>query len=542
MLGDFDPNRLTMQQICAKTQYHGGPPGQHIGGYCHVQEKRVVFDISNNAQISSVLSNPRTMLGWGWTGDPWTHRSNHGPLMYQMTVDRVDDYTTSQASHPGLYGATEVDTVRLYRTGGFSYYAGFPPLWISQDKQNNIEAANVGGYCHRSAGSGPMIREVWFSDEITPRYEWTWNNFIASLGIRFYCYQRCACTFQPSPTDNTAAFWMKPQVKIWRFLHGYEARQNADGSLTYEKVGASSSSGQVLPAPSQGGTHCAGPCGMDGRAFCSSPWPTALLGPIQQMQEPPDPIIEAVKPRPGSHELTTCGSFCKSVLDCGRKDTEAAASDTDCTCATPSPAQWRYLGFDAVVPAAVCLALMATTTISEPLHRRDFVRDGGRLRYVDEKGVEMGLCREERAWCKVRLGQDVQLKLKPHTFRMDDLAIILLSRVASATKRIIRIENDIPANISVDNSTKRHPRYLTSVTSIQLMLIHDYGSYSNRFTRLVTQRLFPEWVWHLIGYRPVDFCCQNFIKWLAARFIGAEYLFATGSTNGPSQRLKISPE
>lgn len=59
--------------------------------------------------------------------------------MYQMTVDRVDDYTTSQASHPGLYGATEVDTVRLYRTGGFSYYAGFPPLWISQDKQNNIE-------------------------------------------------------------------------------------------------------------------------------------------------------------------------------------------------------------------------------------------------------------------------------------------------------------------------------------------------------------------------------------------------------------------
>lgn len=108
-----------------------------------------------------------------------------------------------------------------------------------------------------------------------------------------------------------------------------------------------------------------------------------------------------------------------------------------------------------------------------------------RLSAVDPR---MGLCREERAWCKVRLGQDVQLKLKPHTFRMDDLAIILLSRVASATKRIIRIENDIPANISVDNSTKRHPRYLTSVTSIQLMLIHDYGSYSNRFTRLVTQR------------------------------------------------------
>ncbi|KAL8692232.1 MAG: hypothetical protein Q9218_002708 [Villophora microphyllina] len=388
MIGDFDPNRLTMQQICAKTQYHGGPPGQHIGGYCAVEHpstpvRRVVFGISANSQVNPVLSNARTMLGW------------------------------------------------LYRTGGYSFYAGFASLYISQDKQNNIEcrgalppfglpppytidhfanlqelcasrlsggypAANAGGYCHRSAGSGAMIREVWFSDEITPRYEWTWNNFIASLGIRFYCYQRCACTFRPSQTDNTAAFWMKPQVKIWRFLNGYEASQNADGSLTYGQVGASSSSGQVLPAPSQGGTQRAGTCGAVGTAFCPSPWPKALLGPIQQMQEPPDPIIEAVKPRPGSHELTTCGSFCKSVLDCGRKNTEAAASDTDCTCATPSAAQSRYLGLDAVVPAAVCLALMAVPSVSGPLHGRDFVRDGGRLS-VGVLWIERWDCAESSA-------------------------------------------------------------------------------------------------------------------------------------------------
>ena len=32
----FDPNSVSMQKLCAKTQYHGGPPGQHLGGFCPV--------------------------------------------------------------------------------------------------------------------------------------------------------------------------------------------------------------------------------------------------------------------------------------------------------------------------------------------------------------------------------------------------------------------------------------------------------------------------------------------------------------------------
>ena len=134
-----------------------------------------------------------------------------------------------------------------------------------------------------------LIREVWFSDEITPRYEWTWNNFIASLGVRFYCYQRCACTYRPTRRDSTERMWMHPYVKVWRFVNGYDVTQNPDGSLTYGPASASTSSGQILPAP-QGATQHSGTCGPNNTDFCPSPWPTALLGPIQQIQVPPDPI------------------------------------------------------------------------------------------------------------------------------------------------------------------------------------------------------------------------------------------------------------
>lgn len=232
-----------------------------------------------------------------------------------------------------------------------------------------------------------MVREVWFSDEITPRYEWTWNNFIASLGIRFYCYRHCACTTRPSRVDSTGPVWMKPQVKIWRFLNFYEAIQNADGSSSYGPVGGSSSSGQILPAP-QGGTQRAGTCGATGAGFCASPWPTALMGSIEQVQAPPTPQLAAVKPKPGSHELTTCGSFCRSVKDCAGAKTEAEARGTDCTCAVPSPGLAKFLGLDAVVPAAVCLALTAVNKVSRPLHGRDLRADRGGLKYLDEKGLE----------------------------------------------------------------------------------------------------------------------------------------------------------
>ena len=47
--------------------------------------------------------------------------------------------------------------------------------------------ANAGGYCHRSNpegqyGSTEYENYVWFSDEMTPRYEYTWGggNFFLS--------------------------------------------------------------------------------------------------------------------------------------------------------------------------------------------------------------------------------------------------------------------------------------------------------------------------------------------------------------------------
>ena len=78
IIGDFNPNLVTMQQLCAKPQYRGGQPGQHIGGWCdlirlpripgwpvsdRLPSGMIAFDISAGAQINSLLANERVMLG-----------------------------------------------------------------------------------------------------------------------------------------------------------------------------------------------------------------------------------------------------------------------------------------------------------------------------------------------------------------------------------------------------------------------------------------------------------------------------------------------
>ena len=31
---NVNPNKVSVQKLCAKPQYNGGEPGQHVGGYC----------------------------------------------------------------------------------------------------------------------------------------------------------------------------------------------------------------------------------------------------------------------------------------------------------------------------------------------------------------------------------------------------------------------------------------------------------------------------------------------------------------------------
>lgn len=64
-LGDFNPNLLTMQQLCPKPQFGGGLPERHVGGWCDspaLSVPQLAFDINPAARLNSVLSNPRVYL------------------------------------------------------------------------------------------------------------------------------------------------------------------------------------------------------------------------------------------------------------------------------------------------------------------------------------------------------------------------------------------------------------------------------------------------------------------------------------------------
>ncbi|KAL8731381.1 MAG: hypothetical protein Q9166_003473 [cf. Caloplaca sp. 2 TL-2023] len=71
IIGDFNPNTLTMQQLCAKPQYGGGLPDQHVGGWCErwisvpppvMSPQNMAFDISPAARVNQILANPRVFL------------------------------------------------------------------------------------------------------------------------------------------------------------------------------------------------------------------------------------------------------------------------------------------------------------------------------------------------------------------------------------------------------------------------------------------------------------------------------------------------
>ena len=66
MINGFDPNLLTMQQLCALPQY-GGQSNLHIGGWCDARSDdrmkwHLSFDISPESNANPILANPRVML------------------------------------------------------------------------------------------------------------------------------------------------------------------------------------------------------------------------------------------------------------------------------------------------------------------------------------------------------------------------------------------------------------------------------------------------------------------------------------------------
>ena len=285
-----------------------------------------------------------------------------------------------------------------------------PPRDFADHVTPFSSGANAGGYCHRSElPDGTPHREVWFSDEFTPRHDWTYggNNVFASMAIRGYCKFRCACAKDPLPSlhkNDTTALLMRSQ--IWNIVAGQSLRENTDGSMSIEKEGSQQSELQILPAQGPGPARLSRPISGNCRgSFCPQTWPTEILGDVRQMQTPPDATLivkepEAVNPpsigtslsssagQNVDFNITKCGAFCDGPQDCGKGD-----SEDECVCAEPSWNDIKNYGLSPVVGKSVCLVLaLAATGISG----RDLVGgvfEGGedgfgleRRRYVDESG------------------------------------------------------------------------------------------------------------------------------------------------------------
>ena len=248
--------------------------------------------------------------------------------------------------------------------------------WLPEktDTKGYISGANAGGYCHRTIQSiGGQARTVWFSDELTPRLDWTWENFYISASIRFYCWQRCACSNFPTRENTTS---QPSTTKLWNFVRNHPLTHKDDGSFVYRA--SASKEVQVLPPQNRLGTP-AGTCGADGKQFCPAPWPTEILGPIPQTPPGSTEVLRT----PGSRNMTLCGNRCSGPEECGSDSPE-----TDCFCALPSPNDAHNLGIDPVASPFVCLALVSSTLVGSLAGR-------GIRGYIDERGEEYQcLCNE----------------------------------------------------------------------------------------------------------------------------------------------------
>ncbi len=137
MIGDFNPNQVSVHKLCAKPQYNGGARGQHAGAYCSdpplsPYTGNIAFDSSPGAEASPMLQNDRVLLScryrcycnWGLIDPSRQPRANTmryrleviprvSNRTYELAIDRNDDFTTPRAQKMGKQGLTYVDSLEL---------------------------------------------------------------------------------------------------------------------------------------------------------------------------------------------------------------------------------------------------------------------------------------------------------------------------------------------------------------------------------------------------------------------------------------------
>ncbi|MCJ1279855.1 hypothetical protein MMC21_007679 [Puttea exsequens] len=172
VVGIFNPNLVTMQQLCAKPQYNGGQPGQHMGGWYSFNsslgrgsrvasdqlqrvEAFVAFDVSAGAQVNDFLANERVMLACVYKcfctnqlADLQTQPINRGlhsdlsnevgtEESYDLTLDVVSDFTDRsqkvQPPRPGVDQGLEL----VLRTQA-QVFDDSNPWFITLNPANNL--------------------------------------------------------------------------------------------------------------------------------------------------------------------------------------------------------------------------------------------------------------------------------------------------------------------------------------------------------------------------------------------------------------------
>ncbi|KAI9681238.1 MAG: hypothetical protein M1817_002520 [Caeruleum heppii] len=361
-ISDWDPNTSNLQELCAKPQYGGKGPGQHLAGWCDSPGfDEIGFDFlsgERGVRKADGLANPRLELYcrtrcqcdveprvWDSGHLPHGFRTFEHParLTYQVKLDVADDYVPGVSHTPS--DGRHVRAVR-YNNGRQAvkewheneYDEWVDPLqyesWVSLDEENEISCAgdfpdwpaphpfewskwnslqqlcavqlsgghfeaNAGGYCHRVSD---QYKVVHFADEMTPRPDWTWTNIRVSLAVRDYCRTHCRCV--NDDREIRRHLWaLFPQVEVL----GTSVFE--DGSVTVRFQGAQPQGDSLLgmlvivPHRVSGATapRAVGTCGADGKRFCHEPWPSDLLGPTPAAT----PYVPAASPPPAAVPTTT---------------------------------------------------------------------------------------------------------------------------------------------------------------------------------------------------------------------------------------------
>ncbi|KAI9673375.1 MAG: hypothetical protein M1817_002837 [Caeruleum heppii] len=366
----WDPNTFTLQEICAKPQYGGKAPGQHLAGWCESKTEGIGFDFNNGlvgVQKAWQLSHPRLELycrsRCQCSRDPWDWNSGRLPAglgtFQQRAVDTVELKLDKNEWPPRPTSTDIVPAVRYGRSRqvvkdwveqqGLGWRDPEQKwVYLSLDKENKIVCAgdfpdwpapspfewtkwnsleqleaNAGGYCHRTAAG---FKWIYFADEMTPRPDWRWTNLRVSAAIRTYCRRHCRC-------ENAAQEVRKPLWwKIARGLEFREGEQGSDGSVTiHAHLPATGKRATIVIVPTRvktEGARAVGTCGVDGKRFCNEPWPSDVLGPtpaatpyLPEVSPPAagTPTDDAAsKQQCAARESeSTCGcSGCNSVSEC----------------------------------------------------------------------------------------------------------------------------------------------------------------------------------------------------------------------------------